>query len=46
MHELTHLKEFNHSAAFRIRLAEVCPDYKQREKELELISPTNLKSPF
>jgi len=46
MHELTHLREFNHSAAFKRRLAEVCPDYRQREKELDLISPANLKSPF
>ncbi|MDA4118583.1 MAG: M48 family metallopeptidase [Thaumarchaeota archaeon] len=46
LHELTHLEEFNHSAAFKRRLSEVCPDYKQREKELDLISPANLKSPF
>ncbi len=45
IHELTHLKEFNHSAAFRRLLAEACPDYMQREKELDLISPADLGSP-
>ena len=39
MHELTHLLEFNHSAAFRKKLAAVCPDFRAREKELDLIVP-------
>ncbi|MGD0477138.1 MAG: YgjP-like metallopeptidase domain-containing protein [Nitrososphaerales archaeon] len=38
-HELTHLREFNHSAAFRKRLAPVCPDFKKRERELAQIVP-------
>jgi predicted metal-dependent hydrolase len=39
LHELTHLMEFNHSASFRRRLAKVCPDFRAREKELDLIAP-------
>jgi predicted metal-dependent hydrolase len=39
VHELTHLLEFNHSAAFRRKLAAVCPDFRAREKELDLIVP-------
>lgn len=42
LHELTHLEEFNHSPAFKRRLAKSCPDYKQREKELDYISPAEL----
>jgi len=38
-HELTHLAEFNHSPAFRRRLAAVCPDFRDREKELDLVRP-------
>lgn len=38
-HELTHLLEFNHSAAFRRKLGLVCPDFKALEKELDLIAP-------
>jgi predicted metal-dependent hydrolase len=39
LHELTHLLEFNHSAAFKRRLAAVCPDFRDREIELDLIAP-------
>jgi predicted metal-dependent hydrolase len=39
LHELTHLLEFNHSAAFKRSLAAVCPDFRDREKELDLIAP-------
>ena len=39
LHELTHLIEFNHSAAFKRRLAAICPEYRGREKELDLVSP-------
>jgi len=39
MHELTHLIEFNHSPAFRRKLAAVCPDSRTREKELDLVAP-------
>jgi len=42
LHELTHLEEFNHSPAFKRRLAKVCPDYRQRERELDYISPAEL----
>jgi len=38
-HELTHLAEFNHSPAFRRRLAAVCPDFRERERELDLVRP-------
>jgi len=37
LHELAHLSEFNHSPAFKGRLAAFCPDYRQREKELDRI---------
>jgi predicted metal-dependent hydrolase len=42
LHELTHLEEFNHSPAFKKKLARSCPDYRQREKELDYISPAEL----
>ena len=41
-HELTHLEEFNHSPAFKRKLAKVCPDFRQREKELDYVSPAEL----
>jgi len=41
-HELTHLHVFDHSAAFRKALSKVCPDFKQREHELDLILPYKL----
>jgi len=43
LHELTHLEEFNHSPAFKRKLAKVCPDYRRREKELDYISPVELR---
>lgn len=42
MHELAHLTEFNHSAAFKRRLSELCPEYREREKELDRILPGSL----
>lgn len=42
LHEVAHLDEFNHSLAFKRRLAELCPDYRQRERELDYISPAEL----
>lgn len=39
LHELTHLLEFNHSPAFKRKLAALCPDFRAREKELDLIAP-------
>jgi len=42
MHELAHLREFNHSAAFKKRLAELCPDYRARERALNKITPGSL----
>ncbi len=39
LHELTHLIEFNHSSAFKKRLGGVCPDFRERERELNLIIP-------
>jgi len=39
LHELTHLYEFNHSPAFRKRMAAVCPDFRLREKELDKVAP-------
>jgi predicted metal-dependent hydrolase len=45
LHELTHLLEFNHSPAFKRRLAVVCPDYRDRERELDLIVPYDRLGP-
>jgi predicted metal-dependent hydrolase len=39
LHELTHLLEFNHSPAFKRKLAAFCPDFRARERELDLILP-------
>jgi hypothetical protein len=39
LHELTHLLEFNHSPAFKKRLEAVCPDFRRRERELDLVAP-------
>ena len=39
LHELTHLLHFDHSRAFKARLAAVCPDFRDREKELDLVAP-------
>lgn len=39
LHELTHLVHFDHSQAFKRSLAAVCPDFRSREKELDLIVP-------
>ena len=36
LHELVHLKEFNHSGSFKRVLASVCPDYRERESTLRL----------
>jgi len=45
LHELTHLLEFNHSAAFRRRLKAVCPDFRERERELDLVVPYDRLAP-
>ncbi|MDE1857441.1 MAG: DUF45 domain-containing protein [Thaumarchaeota archaeon] len=45
LHELTHLLEFNHSARFRSKLARVCPDFRDREKELDLVAPYDRLAP-
>ncbi len=45
LHELTHLLEFSHSPAFKRRLAAVCPDFRAREKELDLIVPYDRLAP-
>ena len=41
-HEIAHLDEFNHSRAFKRRLGQLCPDFRQREKELDYVSPAEL----
>ena len=38
-HELSHLKEMNHSARFWAVVASIHPDYKIAEKELKQLSP-------
>jgi predicted metal-dependent hydrolase len=45
LHELTHLVEFNHSAAFRRKLKSVCPDFRERERELDLVVPYDRLAP-
>lgn len=45
LHELTHLLEFNHSASFRRKLGAVCPDFRERERELTLIAPYDRLAP-
>ncbi len=42
MHELAHLREFNHSSAFKGYLAQLCPDYRARERALDKITPGSL----
>ncbi|QQG48200.1 MAG: DUF45 domain-containing protein [archaeon] len=39
LHELSHLAEFNHSRAFKNKLLSVCPDYRERERELNDFIP-------
>jgi predicted metal-dependent hydrolase len=34
LHEISHLKEFNHSQKFRYVLASLCPDYREKEAML------------
>lgn len=45
LHELIHLLEFNHSAAFRKKLGAVCPDFRDREKELAFVVPYDRLAP-
>jgi len=45
LHELTHLVEFNHSTAFRRKLKAVCPDFRERERELDLVVPYDRLAP-
>ncbi len=44
LHELTHLVEFNHSPAFRKKLFSACPDFRERERELDRVLPYNRMS--
>jgi predicted metal-dependent hydrolase len=37
VHELSHLKEFNHSIKFWQLVSKTIPDYKQRRKQLKLL---------
>ncbi|MBQ8604828.1 MAG: M48 family metallopeptidase [Oscillospiraceae bacterium] len=38
VHELAHIKQFNHSPAFYAEIEKILPDYKDREKELKSFS--------
>jgi len=42
MHELSHLKQFDHSKEFKKVLASMCPDYRARERALNKIIPGSL----
>jgi predicted metal-dependent hydrolase len=44
-HELAHLVNFDHSAAFRRTLASVCDDFRQREKDLDCVVPYDRLAP-
>ncbi len=44
-HELTHLSVFNHSPEFKRRLGRVCPDYRDREAELDAYLPYSRLNP-
>ena len=47
LHELTHLKEFNHGRAFKANLGSVCPDFRERERDLYRYEPyDHLAKPF
>lgn len=39
IHELVHLVEFNHSRAFKAKMAKLCPDFQEREGELDRFVP-------
>lgn len=43
LHEVAHLSVFNHSRAFKRRLGELCPDFRERERELDRVLPGSLK---
>jgi predicted metal-dependent hydrolase len=45
IHELVHLVEFNHSRAFKEKLANFVPDFRKRERELDLIAPYDRLGP-
>ena len=45
LHELTHLLEFNHGPSFRRKLRAVCHDFRERERELDLIAPYDRLAP-
>ncbi len=42
VHELSHIVHFNHSAAFWRQVAEVLPDYRQRQAEIKAFSHYDL----
>jgi predicted metal-dependent hydrolase len=44
LHELAHLLEFNHSKRFRVTLASMCPDFKERRDELNYFCTSNARN--
>jgi len=38
VHELSHLKEMNHSALFWRNVANIMPDYQQRQQKLKIFA--------
>lgn len=42
IHELCHLKEFNHSARFWALVAQECPDYKRIRASMKIMDATGL----
>jgi hypothetical protein len=45
LHELTHLLVFNHSPAFKKKLGALCPGFRDRERELDLVFPYDRLAP-
>lgn len=45
LHELTHLIHFDHSRSFKRTLAAFCPDFRERERDLDLIAPYDRLAP-
>ncbi len=43
VHELCHLAELNHSSRFWALVAEACPEYRARRRELRKVRPASVR---